>query len=211
MHIKPHFLFKLTGFAGVWHLRVILCFGGFPNVTAVLHSPVRAEVHKDSGSEGSPELLPCARQEELQQKPWAALGRARSCPALRGTTAHSPAEPPIQPSQQHPRCTFKPRAAGASPCKYCLQNTESFQTEHPGNLEHPGLSLGSLAKQAQSPSPLQWVAVLPPPTGQTPPYQHPALKFCFTYKREAGMIFPLWQLPGTCQAAQLKALNEVQC
>lgn len=57
MHIKPHFLFKLISFAGVWHWIVILCFGGFTNVTAVLHSPVTAEVHKDSKSEGSTELL----------------------------------------------------------------------------------------------------------------------------------------------------------
>lgn len=38
MHIKPHFLFKLIGFAGVQHWIAILHFGGFTIFTAVLHS-----------------------------------------------------------------------------------------------------------------------------------------------------------------------------
>lgn len=52
MHIKTHFLFKLIGFAGVWHSIVILRFGGFTILTAVLHSQMVAEVHEDNRSEG---------------------------------------------------------------------------------------------------------------------------------------------------------------
>lgn len=106
MHIKPHFLFKLIGFAGVWHWIVILCFGGFSNVTTVLHSPVTAEVHKDSKSKGSTELLSCVQVGR-------ALAEALHSPQagadlrLRCSTVHFPAEHLIKLCSSAPSCTSK--------------------------------------------------------------------------------------------------------
>lgn len=121
IHIKPPFLFKLIGFAGAWHWTVILCFGGFTNVTAVLHSPVTAEVHKDSKSEGNSELLSCVQVGRVlaealhspqagEELPTAGMHCSSfSCWTLDQTFAAAP-------HAAH----SNPRGAGARTCKYYL-------------------------------------------------------------------------------------------